>query len=311
VNDVINIEYYQPAKHLQSLIGAYYSYEADLSDEQTIHDRLLSELANITFLLSGTWTARSGQSAFTPAYPALVSGPSSAPTHLTASGRVRVFGISILPVGWAKLFDRPADALANKMCSLAALTGNSADACSAAMRNATTQRAMTMMADTFLTEQLAKRGVDHDHRTIEAIDTYLRSKPVSRVSELAEHLNLSVRQLERIMPKAYGFAPKTVLRRQRYLRAIQERMGAPAPGCQDATAEDFYDQSHMIREFLAFAGESPKAFFARGIRMFDEAASALSESPFFNRPKPALTAASIFVEGRARSRQSFPLQMSA
>jgi AraC-like DNA-binding protein len=308
VNAMINIQYYQPAKHLQSLIGTYYSYEATLSDEQIVHDRLLSELAGISFLLSGNWTAQAGKSAFIPTYPALVSGPSSTPINLTASGTVRVFGISILPLGWVKLFDRPADTLANKMCSLAEVVGNGADHWAISMRNATSQRAMNIIADTFLTELLAKKGPDQDHKLIEAIDARLRSRPITRVGDLATLVNLSVRQLERVMPKAYGFSPKTVLRRQRYLRAIQERMGAPDPSWLNETAEDFYDQSHMIREFLHFAGESPKAFFMRGIRILDETAQMLTESPFFNRPKPALTEASIFVECRPAPMQ---FQMSA
>ncbi len=291
---MLNISYAEPAQALSGLVRAYHLYEADLSGNMMVHDRLLSELATIVVPISGRWSTTGDAAIFNGPKQALVAGPSNRPMRFSAQGEVRVFGISLTPLGWAKLFDQPASMVANRICDLVQLIGSRATLLVDRVHRADCLATMARYADELLLSVLNFRQETYLTRTVTAMDHNLRTHPITKVADLSALMGISMRQVERVMPMAYGFAPKMVLRRLRYLRAIEEVMGTVSHELTDCLADDFYDQSHMIREFTQFSGESPKRFFSRGIQ--------LGHWPSKSNPvkrsllKAPLIAASLFLE---------------
>lgn len=91
------------------------------------------------------------------------------------------------------------------------------------------------------------------------------------VTDIAARVGMTVRSLERLSRRAFGFPPKLLLRRQRYLRSLARFMMDPSRnwlGMLDCT---YLDQSHFVRDFRRFMGMSP--------------------SEYARAPKPLLTAA--------------------
>lgn len=85
----------------------------------------------------------------------------------------------------------------------------------------------------------------------------------ARISDLADRVALSERQLQRRFRHAVGLTPKQYARVRRFrttlvnvLRAVPETWGRVAAEC------GFTDQAHMTREFVAFFGASPEALRA-------------------------------------------------
>lgn len=78
---------------------------------------------------------------------------------------------------------------------------------------------------------------------------------------LAAATGLPGRTLHRLCLRAFGFAPKRLLRRQRFLRTlamVSDHLDQPLSAILGA---EYYDQSHFNRDFLAYMGMSPTGYF--------------------------------------------------
>lgn len=72
---------------------------------------------------------------------------------------------------------------------------------------------------------------------------------------------LGLRQLERRFARTVGVSPKTFARVVRFERVVDACHSRVAPAWARLASEVGYaDQSHLVREFTAFAGVSPGAF---------------------------------------------------
>ena len=79
------------------------------------------------------------------------------------------------------------------------------------------------------------------------------------VSEAANKLNVSKRQFERVFLANVGVSPKKFGRIVRFSHSIK-LLAKPIPLTTLAYEAGYSDQSHLIHDFKAFAGLSPKAF---------------------------------------------------
>lgn len=84
--------------------------------------------------------------------------------------------------------------------------------------------------------------------------------PTTSVAALAENFGIEQRRLERIVRRDFGMAPKQVLRRARALDMASHLRGVADHEEAEALMLRYYDQSHLIREFTALLGMSPRAF---------------------------------------------------
>ncbi len=82
------------------------------------------------------------------------------------------------------------------------------------------------------------------------------------VAALAQQLQLSPRQLERVFLRSVGLAPKAFARQQRFAQAAQALDGARSLA-DLAQACGYADQAHMARDFRAFAGLAPSRLAQR------------------------------------------------
>lgn len=91
--------------------------------------------------------------------------------------------------------------------------------------------------------------------------TTLLRDPAARVEQVAEDVDLSMRQLRRRFHDAVGYGPKTlqrVLRFQRFVRALDAGGGACDLAASAADA-GYADQPHLTRECVALSGMTPAA----------------------------------------------------
>ena len=82
------------------------------------------------------------------------------------------------------------------------------------------------------------------------------------VGALAARVGVAERSLQRLCLDVFGFGPKRLLRRQRFLRTLarlRDRLGEPVAGLVDA---GYCDQAHFTREFRTYMGMSPTAYYA-------------------------------------------------
>ena len=58
----------------------------------------------------------------------------------------------------------------------------------------------------------------------------------------------------------FGFTPKKLLQRQRFLRSLAQYMLEPSLTWSDALDDQYYDQPQFVRDFRSFMGMSPRAY---------------------------------------------------
>ena len=82
-----------------------------------------------------------------------------------------------------------------------------------------------------------------------------------RIDEAARMCGLSVRQFRRHCIEQTGFSPKTLARISRFRRAWERSMQGTSPNWTDVALDcGYYDQAHLVNDFVEFSGVSPAAF---------------------------------------------------
>jgi AraC-like DNA-binding protein len=177
-------------------------------------------------------------------------------------GSTRMWGIGLLPLGWAKFVGATAGDFADGL-----LDGNVHPAFAA----------FRPLADDLLTQTgdvAAELGLITSHfrhrldapvreeDRIVAIHAALVDPEVATVAELAERAGTGLRTVERLCRRAFGFPPKLLLRRQRFIRSLSHFMLDPSLKWIGAMDGHYHDQSQFVRDCRQFMGMSPSQYGA-------------------------------------------------
>lgn len=189
--------------------------------------------------------------------------PLAAAAPVLVEGPWHAFGAALSPLGWAALTGGLSAAeYGNRLLDARELLGPAAHAMGAAIAEGYNAGRLDAQACVALaSEHLARmlRPVPRAHvALIRSVAAWLGESLSPRVDDLAARVLYSPRQLQRLVDKYFGLPPKQLARKYRALR-VAALLGDPAlPVEQLAQVQDqFYDQSHMIREIQLFAGRTP------------------------------------------------------
>jgi AraC-like DNA-binding protein len=154
----------------------------------------------------------------------------------------------------------PADAIAGRVVELDDLWGN------AATRRLLDQLATarsTIEAARMLESSITVRAADVDQTSA---NSRLAKEAAARlasanVSTVADDLGVSERHLRRVFSESVGVGPKAYAKLVRFHRALRAaRDDSAASWASIAAATGYYDQAHLIGEFQAISGATPRAF---------------------------------------------------
>jgi AraC-like DNA-binding protein len=250
------LRFHLPDPGLRDCISSYYSLAVG---DEAIDDRLHPEWANIRFALRGDWTwSLTGRPDPTP--NATLFGPTGKSARITGTPRALLFGVGLLPMGWARLVQAPAKLFANRLIPLSEMWGDRADRLLQALADDPDDLERVRRLDELLLELVAEAPPPEPH--LGAIHRALASGDIATVAAFAVEVGVTERTLERLCPKLFGFAPKPLLRRQRFLRTLDRVVHNPGRTLTELLDESYADQSHFVRDFRAFMGLTPTAYFA-------------------------------------------------
>ncbi len=261
--NAVAVRFFMPSPDLAPYISTFYLTEVQCPDGSTIEDYLHPEWGNVRFSRNDAWQAAVGPEPLRTAPQLIVSGPSSQASRFV-TGAARIWGIGILPLGWSRLFNAPASDLADRFCAATdhpdfgaliplgdSIFGGSANPAAEAAR-----------IDTFVRNLLKNCPPREDEVKIRAAHAALIDPGVSTVSELSDRIGISARSLERLSQRVFGFPPKLLLRRQRFLRSLAQFMVDPSLKWVTTLDCQYVDQAHFVRDFKRFMGMSPSAYAA-------------------------------------------------
>ena len=246
----IAVGYVLPTPRLRPYVSAISLTHVDAS-AGTIFDQVYPEWPNIRLSADGDMACRPGPGALERCNPIAGIGPTSHATHFSlAPGRYWTVGL--LPLGWARFTEARASDHAD---SWEQATDDSVFACFAPLLDIAAQGrdeddTVTRM-EAHLVSLLARPPRDEDK--ILRAHAALVHPAVTTVSELADQSGMTVRTLERLSTSAFGFSPKLLMRRQRFLRSRHHAASAgsvhvhhPHPQARGRSAR----RSHGIRNVV-------------------------------------------------------------
>ena len=116
-----------------------------------------------------------------------------------------------------------------------------------------------------------------------ALEAFRAGGNAVRVADVATIVGLSRRRFIEVFETEVGLTPKLYARLQRFHRVKQHiaALGEPQSWATFAVACGYYEQSHMIRDFVEFSSMSPVSYLRgrTGETMFDHVVHAYPRNP--------------------------------
>lgn len=283
--------FHEPPAAFAGCFTSLYHLTLDLPDGAApVTDYLQPEWGNIRFFCGTPPEAGIGTAAVRSAQ-FVATGPSSLPCRFTL-GPVRMWGVGFMPLGWARFFASDAASVANTICDGAAhpafahFAGLTDALCDPESTVEEQHCALVAMLGTMMRPC-------RDEARIARIHAALVSGHHTTVHALAEECALSVRTLERMCARYFGFTPKLLMRRQRFMRSLTAFMLHRGSRWTEAMDADYHDQAQFTREFREFMTMSPSEYAALDhpiLTTFMAARAKVWGSPAqtLDAPRPAL-----------------------
>jgi AraC-like DNA-binding protein len=189
---------------------------------------------------------------------ALLVGPMTGSLFVAPTGAVSTMGIRFRPGGLAPFLTASAEELADRGVALDDLWGGDGRLFEEELCEAPDDGARLRVAARFLLARLRDPEAP-EGRVERAVRRMLRRRGPVPVEGLARDFGISRRHLERAFRSETGFAPMRLGRLIRFQNVFRAVAG-DADWVSVALDCGYYDQSHLIRDFQEFAGETPAAF---------------------------------------------------
>jgi len=260
----IVVRFALPREELRPYVTTYYFTEIRCSErEPAFEDYLHPEWPNLRFIRSVRCESAIGPEPMrsVPAFAA--TGPTSWPTRFRV-GTGQMWGVGLMPLGWARLVkgeagdyaDRFVDGLADPAFAAFHPLARALDDAEAGFEGglAVIEEHMDRILAT------GGRARAEESGTIRAINAALVETELATVADLAQRVGMTVRSLERLTRRAFGFTPKLLLRRQRFLRSLSQFMLDPSLKWLEALDCQYHDQAHFVRDFKRFMGMNPSEY---------------------------------------------------
>lgn len=255
----ISVRYYRLSEALQPYFTALYSTTIDCAPGTMVTDCLHPEWAALRFTEGPPPVACVGIGEMAPQWPFVANGPTSQAIQFGVT-RSRVWGLGLQPAGWSKFVAEPANGLRDRtvdgsshrafalfapILDIVSSAGGDVDLIAGGINGHLMQH--------------VGRPVPHEVQIL-ACQEALRDPDVANVTELGQRLGIGERSLERLCGRYFGFPPKLLLRRQRFLRSLAQFMLDPARTWSKAIDGQYYDQAQFVRDFRSFMGMTPSEY---------------------------------------------------
>ncbi|ABD25134.1 transcriptional regulator, AraC family [Novosphingobium aromaticivorans DSM 12444] len=255
----VRVRFHQPPPRLARYFTTFYLTELDVPGGGRVTDHLHPEWANLRFCQGDLPESELPGAPPMSGVSTIATGPTSTTLRFTV-GTTRIWGVGLLPLGWARFVQADAHLHADRVYDVEAepflssfrklgrgvFAGNPDEAGELDRITAFFERALDNLLD--------------DDPRILACHAALVDAEVSTVSEMAEAARLPAHTLERICRRNFGFTPRLLLRRQRFMRSLVQYMMDPSLRWIGAIDSHYHDQAQFVRDFHRFMGMSPREY---------------------------------------------------
>jgi AraC-like DNA-binding protein len=254
-----------PAKPLQPFIASYWAFRSPTGQPATLVENIFVDgQADLLFNFGCAYTRRhldsSGKSDLLPA--SNLDGQRDYPVGIVQEGEIDLVAVRFQPGGLAAFLPMPSFELSNETYDPKRVLGQAAGELENRLYDASADRAAQVrLLDAYFLRCLSIHApfqfALYLARTIEATHGNLS------IQDLSREVGYSIRTVDRLFRESFGLSPKfyaRIARFQRVLKLLSVDTGVTLT--EVALACCYYDQSHLNKEFLAFAGQRPDQYRA-------------------------------------------------
>jgi AraC-like DNA-binding protein len=214
----------------------------------------LEQLVEFQFGVPYTVFHRNGNNLITPTQ-AVVGAQMGGCSHIELLPGVVSFGVFFKPTGFSRLFGLPVCELTDRNFD-AALISKLFSGIREILAECPTFEKRVSVIETLL--QPMARQAQPTEAAIAAAEHIFSLKGAISVSQLANDTGIGVRQFERKFLECIGVAPKRFARVARFQSALDTKLSSPHRSWLEiAHRLRYYDQMHMVRDFLNLGGDVP------------------------------------------------------
>jgi hypothetical protein len=253
------LRFEQPDPRIADYVTDYYALDSDGEEHMGAVEWSMPASANIRlFLGERPVHVMIGKRIYAPTPVAALYGPSSHALRVESFGGLTI-GMGVSALGWSRLFAQPASRFRDRIVPLAeAMPARLANAMFEALHASDRSLEIKQVLDTFLIEHL---GPPHpDEARIRQLMTLIVDR-VDEIAVAAERMELTSQRLRQIALRHFGFPPKRLMRRARFLQSLL-RMYAAGEADYSLVSNSYFDVSHFLRDAEEFLGTTPRRFMA-------------------------------------------------
>lgn len=251
---------YDLGPRLQDYFSALYFFHVDLPHGAAAEDCHYPDWAGMHFLADGEpHNVAVGEGPPQVCAPCSANGPTSQSLHVSLR-RSRSWSVGLSPVGWARFANGAASAVANKVVDAGAhpAFSNLAPILAIAQDDPDDPDGTADRIKDYLCQSRPQRN-PHEAQVI-ALHAALRDPAIGDVEGLVEKIGVSRRTIERLASRYFGFSPKLLLRRQRFLRSLGKFTRDKQRNWSASLDGQYVDQAHFVRDFRSFMGMTPSEY---------------------------------------------------
>jgi AraC-like DNA-binding protein len=190
-------------------------------------------------------------------------GPLRERFERTLAGTGRAVGLRFRPGGLRPLLQAPVSSIRDRRLPASALPGLDAEALTRAVEDAGALERAVQATEAALEPLLPDEPDPEIALADRAVRLLEEDRELTRVSDLADRLGLSVRTVQRLFADLVGLSPSWVIRRYRlHEAAAHATAGGDVDWARLAITLGYYDQAHLVRDFTATVGTAPARYAA-------------------------------------------------
>jgi AraC-like DNA-binding protein len=197
----------------------------------------------------------------------VISGPYAGSFMSDAAEETSIMGVHFRPGGAFPVLGIPAGELTNMHLDLTAVWGQAA----AELREQLSRLAQPTKRFRLLERNILERlcGLGTRHSVVRpALDILIRTHGQAKTRDIAKAVDLSQARLIKVFTGEVGLRPKLFGRVQRFQHAIALARNATIIDWAQIAADcGYFDQSHLIGDFVEFSGVSPADYRQRQTRL--------------------------------------------
>ena len=254
---MLEVQSTAPAHALRPFIRAYVQREARLGQQELVEPVVARLGVMLEFEFAGAYEVRNyiTETLEEPNAVSVIGPQAWRRSRLIIRGHIESLVIMFQPCGFHALFGIPTALLSNAGTDGHSLLGPRVSRLHQHLGNLPSFSARAKALDAYFLPQLAK--VPFEDPVVHALQLLSQRGAETRVADVARHMGVSLRQLERRSLAYAGVPPKTLARISRFSHALQLKTGERLNWTEIAHVAGYHDQMHMIRDFRELAGEAP------------------------------------------------------